>query len=81
MQASRRGWRFATAVMNLVSVDRLPFDLSGQAGGLAGDHVLLLLAQQPVLHRALSCSCDMIGQPVLVPLVEAFVLIRRHFVL
>lgn len=40
----RRGWGFATAVMNLVSVHRLPLHLSRQAGSLAGDHVLFLLA-------------------------------------
>lgn len=75
----RRG--FATAVMDLVSVHRLPLDLGRQAGGLARDHVLLLLAHQPVLHRALGRRRDVTGQPALVPLVEALVLAGRHSVL
>lgn len=75
----RRG--FATAVMDLVSVHRLSLDLGRQAGGLAGDHVLLLLAHQPVLHRALGRRRDVTGQPALVPLVEALVLAGRHSVL
>lgn len=40
----RWGGGFATAVMNLVSVHRLPFHLGRQAGRLAGDHVLFLLS-------------------------------------
>lgn len=67
--------------MDLVSVHRLPLDLGRQAGGLAGDHVLLLLAHQPVLHRALGRRRDVTGQPALVPLVEALVLAGRHSVL
>lgn len=67
--------------MNLVSVDRLSFQLGGQAGGLAGYEVLLFLTHQPVLHRALGRGRDMIGQPALVPLVEAFVLARCDLVL
>lgn len=67
--------------MNLVSVDHLSFHLSGKAGSLAGDEVLLLLAHQPVVHRALSGSCDVISQPALVPFVKVFVLTRCHFVL
>lgn len=77
----RRSWGFATTVMNLVSVHRLPFHFSWQAGSLAGDHVLFLLTHEPVLHRVFSWGRNMIGQPAPVPLVKAFMLTRCHLVL
>jgi len=77
----RGGRGFATAVMNLVSVHGLPLHLGRQAGRLAGDHVLFLLAHEPVLHGAFSRGRNVIGLPALVPLVKAFVLARCHSVL
>lgn len=77
----RRGRSFATAVMNLVSIHRVPFQLSWQTGGLAWYHVLFFLPHQPVLHRAFSWGCDVTGQPSLVPLVKALVLTGCHSVL
>lgn len=77
----RRGRRFATAVMNLVSVHCLPFHLGWQTSGLARYHVLFFLSHQPVLHGAFSRGGDVTGQPSLVPLVKALMLTGRHSVL
>lgn len=77
----RRGWSFATAVMNLVSVHHVPLHLSWQTSGLAWNHVLFFLSHQPVLHGAFSWGCDVTGQPSLVPLVKALMLTGCHCVL
>lgn len=68
-------------VMHLVSVDRQPFDLCVEAGGLARNHVLLLLAYQPVVDGALGRRGHVLHQPALVPLVKALVLFHSHPVL
>lgn len=48
--ALRRSRGFAATVMNLVSVDCLTFELSGQAGSFTGNHVLFVFSHEPVLH-------------------------------
>lgn len=68
-------------VMHLVSVDRQPFDLCVEAGGLAGDHVLFLLTHQPVVDRAIGRRRHVLCQPALVPLVKALVLVHSNPVL
>lgn len=67
----------AAAVLHSVAGHRQPVHMSRLAERLAGHHVLVLLAHQPVLHQAGCLHRHVVLQPAAVPLLEVLVVAQQ----